>query len=374
MTAVRLSGVSKSFGQNLVLRDIDLTIADREFMVLVGPSGCGKSTLLRLIAGLETLSAGEIYLGDRQIDRLPPKSRDMAMVFQSYALYPHMSVYHNIAFGLRRQQKGNIWTQTFDRTFNRKSQQAIANRVQDVAKSLQIQNLLQRKPSELSGGQKQRVALGRAIARNPQVFLMDEPLSNLDAQLRSETRSQLVQLQHQLQTTTIYVTHDQTEAMTMGSRIAVLRGGIIQQVDTPINIYRAPANVFVAGFIGSPTMNFLPVKAHDRTLVGRHLNSPIPWQTSHQIPSDRDLILGFRPEHLQPVDSKIAHLSGTIKLVESLGSETNVIVDINGVVINAKVSPDLGFTVGDRTHWQLDLEKFHIFDGETETRLPSYQI
>lgn len=374
MAGVRLSGVSKTFGQNLVLRDIDLTIADREFMVLVGPSGCGKSTLLRLIAGLETLSAGEIYLGDRQIDRLPPKSRDMAMVFQSYALYPHMSVYQNIAFGLRRQQGGNIWTKTFNQTFNRKSQVAIANRVQDVAKSLQIQNLLQRKPSELSGGQKQRVALGRAIARNPQVFLMDEPLSNLDAQLRSETRSQLVQLQHQLQTTTIYVTHDQTEAMTMGSRIAVLRGGIVQQVDTPINIYRAPANVFVAGFIGSPTMNFLPVKAHNQTLVGEYLNIQIPWQTSHQIPSDRNLILGFRPEHLQPVSSEVAHLSGRVKLVESLGSETNVIVDINGLVINAKVSPDLIFTEGELTHWQLDLEKFHIFDGETESRLPNPQI
>jgi multiple sugar transport system ATP-binding protein len=371
MASVRLTGVSKTFGQNLVLKDIDLTINDREFMVLVGPSGCGKSTLLRLIAGLETLSSGAIYLGDergdRQIDSLPPKSRDMAMVFQSYALYPHMSVYNNIAFGLRRQQGENIWTQTF----NQNSKQAIAQRVEQVAKSLQIHNLLQRKPSELSGGQKQRVALGRAIARNPQVFLMDEPLSNLDAQLRSETRSQLVQLQHQLQTTTIYVTHDQTEAMTMGSRIAVLRGGIIQQVDTPINIYRTPANVFVAGFIGSPSMNFLPVSAQNHTLLGKYLNSSLPWQPSYQVPSDRDLILGFRPEHLQPVSSGVAHLSGRVKLVESLGSDTNVIVDINGLVVNAKVSPDLAFTEGELTHWQLDLEKFHVFDGETETRLPS---
>jgi multiple sugar transport system ATP-binding protein len=367
MASVRLAGVTKTFGSNLVLKDIDLTIADREFMVLVGPSGCGKSTLLRLIAGLETLNAGAIYLDDRQIDLLPPKSRDMAMVFQSYALYPHMSVYNNIAFGLRRQQSENIWTQIF----NQKSQQAIAKRVEQVAKSLQIHNLLERKPSELSGGQKQRVALGRAIARNPQVFLMDEPLSNLDAQLRSETRSQLVQLQHQLQTTTIYVTHDQTEAMTMGSRIAVLRGGIIQQVDTPINIYRTPANVFVAGFIGSPPMNFLPVFAQNHTLVGKYLNSSLPWQPSYQVPSDRDLILGFRPEHLQPVSSGVAHLSGRVKLVESLGSDTNVIVDINGLVINAKVSPDLAFTEGELTHWQLDLEKFHVFDGETETRLPS---
>lgn len=365
MTWLRLSGVSKTFGQTQVLRDINLTIEDREFMVLVGPSGCGKSTLLRLIAGLETLSSGEIYLGDRQIDQLPPKSRDMAMVFQSYALYPHMSVYNNIAFGLRRQQSGNLWQQRFNPLFNK----AIAQRVEQVAKSLQIQNLLHRKPSELSGGQKQRVALGRAIARNPQVFLMDEPLSNLDAQLRSETRSQLVQLQNQLQTTTIYVTHDQTEAMTMGTRITVLKGGKIQQLDTPINIYRQPANLFVAGFIGSPSMNFLPVSRENGFLWGQHLNTQIPWQTSHQIPIDQPLILGFRPEHLQPANSESAHLSGRVKLIESLGSETNLIVDIQGTVINAKVSADLTFSTDQLTHWQLDLQKFHVFDGESETRL-----
>jgi multiple sugar transport system ATP-binding protein len=371
MASVRLAGVSKTFGQNLVLRDIDLTIADREFMVLVGPSGCGKSTLLRLIAGLETLSSGAIYLGDRQIDHLPPKSRDMAMVFQSYALYPHMSVYNNIAFGLRRQQGENIWTQQF----NQKSKQAIAQRVEQVAKSLQIYNLLQRKPSELSGGQKQRVALGRAIARNPQVFLMDEPLSNLDAQLRGETRSQLVQLQNELQTTTIYVTHDQTEAMTMGTRIVVLKAGKIQQVDTPINIYRQPANVFVAGFIGSPQMNFLPVfaqnNAQNHILVSQYLNIDLSWQSSHQIPAEHPLILGFRPEQIQPSTSAAAHLSGRVKLIESLGSETNLIIDINGLIINAKVSADLTFSIGELTHWQLDLQKFHIFDGESETRLPS---
>jgi multiple sugar transport system ATP-binding protein len=366
MASVRLTGVSKTFGQNLVLKDINLTIADREFMVLVGPSGCGKSTLLRLIAGLETLSTGQIYLGDRQIDRLPPKLRDMAMVFQSYALYPHLSVFNNIAFGLRRQQGKNIWTQTFDR----KSQAVIAQQVEQVAKSLQISNLLHRRPSQLSGGQKQRVALGRAIARNPQVFLMDEPLSNLDAQLRGETRSQLVQLQHQLQTTTIYVTHDQTEAMTMGDRIAILRGGIIQQLDTPIQIYREPANVFVAGFIGSPQMNFLPVFSSSHNLVGTNLNTPIPWQTYHQIPADQPLILGFRPEHLTLTssDSENIHLAGTVKLIESLGSETNLIVDAGGITINAKISADIDVQVGQITHWQLG--KFHVFDGETEMRLP----
>lgn len=225
---------------------------DREFMVLVGPSGCGKSTLLRLIAGLEEVTDGSIYLSDRQINHLPPKVRDIAMVFQSYALYPHMTVYNNIAFGLRRQRSPKFaWLM-----MPRKQRAEIDLRVQQVAESLQISHLLNRKPKELSGGQKQRVALGRAIARNPQVFLMDEPLSNLDAQLRSDTRSQIVQLQKQLQVTTIYVTHDQVEAMTMGDRIVVLNKGDIQQVDTPLNIYRKPANQFVAGFMGSPPMNF----------------------------------------------------------------------------------------------------------------------
>ncbi len=366
MASVRLSGVCKTFGQNLVLRDIDLTIQDQEFMVLVGPSGCGKSTLLRLIAGLETLSSGAIYLDERQIDLLPPKSRDMAMVFQSYALYPHMTVFDNIAFGLRRQQGQNMWAQIF----SQKSKQAIADRVDRVAKSLQIHNLLNRKPAELSGGQKQRVALGRAIARSPQVFLMDEPLSNLDAQLRSETRIQLVQLQRDLRTTTIYVTHDQTEAMTMGTRIAVMRSGIIQQIDTPINIYQRPANIFVSGFIGSPQMNFLPVSAQNHAVVGDFLQLSLKVQTSHQIPNNHPLILGFRPEHLELVsaDADDKHLSGKIKLIESLGSETNLIVDIGGVMINAKVSADMVLTVGESTHWRLN--KFHIFDSETEMRLP----
>ncbi|WP_019498020.1 ABC transporter ATP-binding protein [Pseudanabaena sp. PCC 6802] len=364
MATVRLCGVSKAFGQHVVLKDIDLTIADREFMVLVGPSGCGKSTLLRLIAGLETVTDGSIYLGDRAIDGLPPKARDIAMVFQSYALYPHMNVYDNIAFGLRRQlNKGNTIA-----PFSPQKKAAIDRRVRQVAESLQITALLNRKPKELSGGQKQRVALGRAIARDPQVFLMDEPLSNLDAQLRYETRGQIVQLQKQLQTTTIYVTHDQTEAMTMGNRIAVLKDGKIQQVDTPLNLYRKPANQFVAGFLGSPTMNFLPVHVDaegylhsDYFAQGIELNE----LQRKAIAPDRPLILGIRPEHLQPADLQNAHLCGFVQLVEALGSETNLAIEIDDLSVNAKVSADLTYAIAEKSGWRLDVSKLYLFDRES---------
>lgn len=368
MAPVRLCDVSKAFGKNLVLQDINLTIADREFMVLVGPSGCGKSTLLRLIAGLETVSSGSIYLGERQIDRLPPKARDIAMVFQSYALYPHMTVYENIAFGLRRQQqRQSLWA--YSPNESRKRRHEIERRVRQVAVALQIETLLKRKPKELSGGQKQRVALGRAIARNPQVFLMDEPLSNLDAQLRSETRSQIVQLQASLETTTVYVTHDQTEAMTMGTRIAVLNAGKIQQVDTPIHLYRYPANCFVAGFIGSPPMNFLPVTLDSEGyLHGPHLRQPIALVGSQyqNLNPDRPLTLGIRPEHLKPADRDRAHICGGIKLVEALGAETNVLMDIDGQSFTARVSAEsvfaATFVLGEIAGWNFDCDRLYLFD------------
>jgi multiple sugar transport system ATP-binding protein len=365
MATVRLCGVSKAFGQNMVLKDIDLTIADREFMVLVGPSGCGKSTLLRLIAGLETVTSGSIYLGDRAIDGLPPKARDIAMVFQSYALYPHMNVYDNIAFGLRRHQskKRGIFN-----ALSRHDALPIERRVRQVAESLQIEALLDRKPKELSGGQKQRVALGRAIARNPQVFLMDEPLSNLDAQLRGETRGQIVQLQQKLQTTTIYVTHDQTEAMTMGHRIAVLKDGKIQQVDTPLHLYRKPANQFVASFLGSPSMNFIPAIADaDGELRSEYLAQGIALsaaQRQHIVP-EQLLTLGIRPEHVQSTDHNSAHLHGLVQLVEALGSETNVAVNVDGLYLNAKVSADLTYAIGEQSSWSLDCNKLYLFDRET---------
>ncbi|OYQ62283.1 sugar ABC transporter ATP-binding protein [Pseudanabaena sp. SR411] len=376
MAPVRLCGVTKKFGQNVVLKEIDLEVGDHEFLVLVGPSGCGKSTLLRLIAGLEEVSDGSIYLGDRQINHLPPKVRDIAMVFQSYALYPHMTVYNNIAFGLRRQRSQNSSPLAWFARTSKKQRAEIDQRVQQVAESLQISHLLTRKPKELSGGQKQRVALGRAIARNPQVFLMDEPLSNLDAQLRSDTRSQIVQLQKQLQVTTIYVTHDQVEAMTMGDRIVVLNKGDIQQVDTPLNIYRKPANQFVAGFMGSPPMNFLPVNVNgDGFLQGESLIKAIAIDELplRGIGSDRSFILGFRPEDLQPATSADAHLEGTVELVEALGSETIVLLKLQNSELRARVSADIGlehhWQIGDRSFWRFDLNKLYAFDSESGVTL-----
>jgi multiple sugar transport system ATP-binding protein len=372
MAPVRLLSVTKKFAENTVLREIDLEVADREFLVLVGPSGCGKSTLLRLIAGLEEVTEGSIYLGDRQINHLPPKVRDIAMVFQSYALYPHMTVYNNIAFGLRRQRSRNLSPLAWLSPTSKKQRSEIDQRVQQVAESLQISHLLSRKPKELSGGQKQRVALGRAIARNPQVFLMDEPLSNLDAQLRSDTRSQIVQLQKQLQVTTIYVTHDQVEAMTMGDRIVVLNKGDIQQVDTPLNIYRKPANVFVAGFMGSPPMNFLLVQVDlNGDLHGESLHRPISINelAINEIGRDRAFILGFRPEDLQPADAENAHLEGTVELVEALGSETIVLLKLANSEIRARVSADTSleyhWQIGDRSFWRFEQNKLYAFDSDS---------
>jgi multiple sugar transport system ATP-binding protein len=374
MAPVRLCGITKNFGQNTVLREIDLEVQDCEFMVLVGPSGCGKSTLLRLIAGLEEVTDGSIYLGDRQINHLPPKVRDIAMVFQSYALYPHMTVYNNIAFGLRRQRSQKLTAWFSPR--QKKQRTEIDLRVQQVAESLQISHLLDRKPKELSGGQKQRVALGRAIARNPQVFLMDEPLSNLDAQLRSDTRSQIVQLQKQLQVTTIYVTHDQVEAMTMGDRIVVLNKGDIQQVDTPLNIYRKPANQFVAGFMGSPPMNFLSVQIDaNGYLQGESLLNAIAMNelSIKEIGCDLKFTLGFRPEDLQPATADTAHIEGIVELVEALGSETIVLLRLQDRELRARVSADIGlehhWQIGDRSFWRFDLHKLYGFDADSGVTL-----
>jgi multiple sugar transport system ATP-binding protein len=369
MAPVRLCGVTKSFNGNTVLHDIDLEVGDREFMVLVGPSGCGKSTLLRLIAGLEEISDGSIYLGDRQVNHLPPKARDIAMVFQSYALYPHMTVYNNIAFGLRRQRSRQLgWWQAMQAS----QHSEIDGRVRQVAQSLQIDHLLDRKPKELSGGQKQRVALGRAIARNPQVFLMDEPLSNLDAQLRSDTRSQIVQLQKHLQVTTIYVTHDQIEAMTMGDRITVLNQGKVQQVDTPLNIYRKPANQFVAGFMGAPPMNFLPSEIDPQgNLIHDCLRQPIATRDLPiaAVGDDRQIVLGIRPEDLQPAIADQANFAGVVELVEALGSETIILLKVGDREVRARVAADVSlehhWQIGDRSFWRFDLQKLYAFDAAT---------
>ena len=378
-----------------VLRRINLTIADGEFMVLVGPSGCGKSTLLRLIAGLEVMTGGNISVGDRLINDLPPKARDIAMVFQSYALYPHMTVYDNIAFGLRRQfpdaefgkKRFAQWGENLLVGVTKKlprglryisaKERIVDERVQKVAGLLQIETLLNRLPKQLSGGQRQRVALGRAIARNPQVFLMDEPLSNLDAKLRAETRSQIVKLQHQLGITTIYVTHDQTEAMTMGDRIAIMSEGKIQQVAAPLELYNRPANRFVAEFIGSPPMNFIPVEFHAPLLI-THANFrftlPDVWGSALQKYDGQTLMLGIRPEHLILGVPATKNLPVKVDLVENLGNDTFLSVKIadpelqnpDGQTLQVRVPPDRFITIGEQLWLSLNPEKLHFFDPKTE--------
>nr|WP_277881272.1 ABC transporter ATP-binding protein [Leptolyngbya sp. FACHB-321] len=413
-----------------VLRAINLTIEDGEFMVLVGPSGCGKSTLLRLIAGLEELTGGNIYVGDRLVNNLAPKERDIAMVFQNYALYPHMTVYENLAFGLRRtklgsresgvrngelegrrQEEGNerstqnlklitqnssphtshltphtslpVWAENLLIETTRKlpkglrfrsaRERSIDQQVRSVAQILQIEPLLHRLPKQLSGGQKQRVALGRAMARNPQVFLMDEPLSNLDAKLRAETRSQIVKLQRQLGTTTIYVTHDQTEAMTMGDRIAVMNAGQIQQIASPLELYNHPANRFVAEFIGSPPMNFLPVQFKAPLLITHsqfRLTLPEAWETALKPYDGQTLTLGIRPEHLNIGAAAPKNLPVQVELVEALGSETYLAVRFVGAsdetaLLQARIEPDRAIKLGEELWLSISADKIHFFDQTT---------
>ena len=377
-----------------VLRRINLTVKDGEFMVLVGPSGCGKSTLLRLIAGLESATAGTIRVGDRPVNHLPPKQRDIAMVFQSYALYPHMTVYENLAFGLRRSQPTLLdgqpkpeWTQRFPlenglvaatRSFPKglrywsKKERQIDHRVRVVAQMLQLDPLLDRLPKQLSGGQKQRVALGRAMARNPQVFLMDEPLSNLDAKLRTETRARIVDLQRKLGTTTIYVTHDQTEAMTMGDRIAVLNGGQIQQIATPLELYQHPANEFVAAFIGSPPMNFLDVQVQAPLLISHpqfRLTLPEPWEGVLRSHDRCTLRLGIRPEHLTLSAPAPKNLSVHVERVEALGAETYISArlqeDRDVPPLQVRIDSDHRVVPGDQLWLAIVPDKIHLFDPAT---------
>ncbi|MBE9121120.1 ATP-binding cassette domain-containing protein [Tychonema sp. LEGE 07199] len=443
---------------NSVLRRINLTVEDGEFMVLVGPSGCGKSTLLRSIAGLEVLTAGNIWIGDRLLNDLPPKDRNIAMVFQNYALYPHLTVYDNLAFGLRRSQKeegrgkkeegrgkkeegrrkreegrgkkeegrGKKEEETKTETEAEKSslvqaekiknklkevidylasntlnkeqiytlaedflvgatrklppglryfserEKAVGKRVRAVAQLLQIEPLLNRLPKQLSGGQKQRVALGRAMARNPEVFLMDEPLSNLDAKLRAQTRSQIVQLQRQLGTTTIYVTHDQTEAMTMGDRIAIMNAGQLQQIAQPLELYNKPANLFVAEFIGSPPMNFLSVQFSAPLLISHpqfRFTLPDVWAKNLQQYDGRKLILGIRPEHLSIHPPATKNLSVQVEIVEALGHETYLrvcLTDAPAVRMQVRVPPERSVRVGEELWLAVAHDKIHLFDPDTE--------
>ncbi|ESA32576.1 carbohydrate abc transporter atp-binding cut1 family [Leptolyngbya sp. Heron Island J] len=409
MAEVVIDNVYKTFPRQssdakpaTVLKRIHLNVEDGEFMVLVGPSGCGKSTLLRLMAGLESVTGGTITIGKQRVNDLPPKQRDVAMVFQSYALYPHLSVYDNLAFGLRRTASNlppiTRWQQAlFGITrllppgfhYWPEREQAISKRVKTIAEILQITPLLKRLPRQLSGGQKQRVALGRAMARNPQVFLMDEPLSNLDAKLRTETRAQIVALQRQLGTTTIYVTHDQVEAMTMGDRIAVMHQGVIQQIAAPLELYRAPVNQFVAAFIGSPPMNFLTVQVQaPLTLVHPAFRVTLPshWEPILSPYHDRSLTLGIRPEHLRLTVPAPKHLEVTVQRVEALGSETYLTVGLNAPSSPAGLSDDPMLLVrldgmidnpprpDDQLTLGIRVEHIHLFDsdtGETIVKAPS---
>jgi len=366
MASIKFDHVWKRFGEVSVLKDLDIDIPDQEFLVLVGPSGCGKSTALRCLAGLEEITDGNIMIGDRIVNDVPPKDRDIAMVFQSYALYPHMSVYDNMAFGLKL----------------RKTPKAeIDKRVKEAAEMLGIGHLLDRKPKALSGGQRQRVALGRAIVRNPAVFLMDEPLSNLDAKLRVQTRSEISKLHQRLKTTFIYVTHDQTEAMTMGTRIAVMKDGILQQLDTPQTLYDHPANMFVAGFIGSPAMNFFEAKL-DRGTGGAVVDFgtfqlPVPPTQTEQIGAHigKSVYFGIRPEDIHDAHyvprgtDDAAQFSANVTVVEPLGSEVYAYVENGGKEMVSRLDPRTGARVGQKVDLVADMGKMHIFDRETEKAL-----
>jgi len=366
-----------------VLRALDLAIADGEFLVLVGPSGCGKSTLLRLLAGLDTPTSGTIHVGGRDVTGLRPSRRDVAMVFQSYALYPHLTVADNLSFGLRRSRHrsaphqlqdalhrlGRRWPAPLRLPSLREA--AIERRVNEVARMLELEPLLARLPKELSGGQKQRVALGRAIAREPAVFLMDEPLSNLDAKLRTGTRAQITALQRQLGTTTLYVTHDQVEAMTMGHRIAVLNGGRLQQLGTPMELYQWPANLFVAQFIGSPPMNLLPVQivaAGQLLLAGQRLLLEGPLEAHSAAHVGGSFTAGLRPEHLKLAPATNRNLAAEVSHIEALGHEqllTCRLAEGDHLVL-VRADPEMAVAVGQSVHLEVDPHGWRLFDQAGE--------
>ncbi len=366
MASVSFRNVYKRYAGDVVaVKNLNIEVADKEFLVLVGPSGCGKSTSLRMLAGLEEISEGEILIGERVVNNVAPKDRDIAMVFQSYALYPHMSVYDNMAFGLRLRKT---------------PKQVIDQRVRETAKSLGIEQLLDRKPRQLSGGQRQRVAVGRAIVREPAVFLMDEPLSNLDAKLRVEARAFISKLHQRLGTTFIYVTHDQIEAITMGTRIAVLNAGELQQIDTPQNLYSHPANTFVAGFIGSPSMNFFDgtVMEGDGKLwidTGTFRVPVAPQRNELYRPYvGKPVIMGIRPEDIhdpqyQPANIVPAAIDANIDVVEQMGHEKVIYLEESGKTFLARMDPRSTASVGQRMQVVVNTANIHLFDAQTEKAL-----
>ncbi|MBV8110319.1 MAG: sn-glycerol-3-phosphate ABC transporter ATP-binding protein UgpC [Hyphomicrobiales bacterium] len=363
MAAVVLTNVHKAYGHVVAVKDINLDIKDREFVVLVGPSGCGKSTTLRMIAGLEEISGGTIAIGGRVVNHLQPKDRDIAMVFQNYALYQHMSVRDNLAFGLRNR---------------RVAEAEIGAAIGRAARILSIEPLLDRRPRQLSGGQQQRVALGRCIVRNPKVFLFDEPLSNLDAQLRAQMRLELKELRQRVPTTSIFVTHDQTEAMTLGDRIVVMKEGLVQQVGTPLELYRRPANRFVASFIGSPSMNFITAdvtaEADHFLLACRGWQFRLPITRFPDLGSrvGRSVCIGIRPQHIRlgaPVNANQIAFKGTVMVTEQLGDEQLLAVRLGGTEIRiAGVDPDLTLPAGSAIEAAVATDNLHLFDDLEETR------
>jgi multiple sugar transport system ATP-binding protein len=356
MATVEFAGIEKRFGEVEVLRDLSLEIADHEFMVLVGPSGSGKSTALRLVAGLDQPSAGEIRIGGKRVNELPPKDRDIAMVFQNYALYPHMTVRENLGFGLRMRKT---------------PRPEIERRVAEAARMLALGELLGRLPKQLSGGQRQRVAVGRAVVRQPTAFLFDEPLSNLDAKLRLETRAEIVALHAQLGTTTLYVTHDQVEAMTMGQRLAVLHRGRLQQLGTPLEVYERPANLFVAGFIGTPPMNLIPARAiRDGAAVealGVEIALPADLAAALRRAAVSDVVIGIRPESLGAGNDNA--LTARIELAEALGHETLVHAHVGDIRLTAKLPPGRRYLPGEELRLSVDSSAIHLFDAKTELRI-----
>jgi len=349
MGKVILEGLTKKFGNVVAVNNVNLEIKDGSFMVLLGPSGCGKTTILRLIAGLEKPTEGRIYIDDRDVTELSPKDRDIAMVFQTYSLYPHMTVYENIAFPLR---------------IRRIKKDELDRRVREVADMLGLSEMLHKKPRELSGGQRQRVAMGRAIIRKPRVFLFDEPLSNLDAKLRIQMRAELSRLHKQLGITSIYVTHDQVEAMTLGDEIAVINKGEIQAVGEPLEIYKKPNNIFVAGFIGAPPMNIINGEIKDSEFISDKLRV----QLSNP-PIQGDCTIGIRPEHVEVVEGD--GIEGTVEVVEAVGSESILYVDSGGKRIVIKTLKSGPFKIGDKVHFRFLPDKIHYFSPDTGLRIES---
>jgi multiple sugar transport system ATP-binding protein len=364
MANVELKNISKTYPGNVrAVDNVNITIQDKEFVVLVGPSGCGKTTILRMIAGLEDITSGELFIDGHLMNEIPPKNRDIAMVFQNYALYPHMTVYQNMSFGLK---------------IRKHSKEEIRNRVQEAAQILNIEKLLDRRPAALSGGQRQRVAVGRAIVRKPKVFLFDEPLSNLDAKLRVQMRTEIAALHNRLQATMIYVTHDQVEAMTMGDRIVIIKDGLVHQIGAPLELYNFPKNKFVAGFIGSPPINIIAAEVKKENgkirIDAGDFQIQIPNELAENLKpyAGKKLLVGIRPEDLeyQPAAEEKNNIKAVVQVIEPLGAEIHLHVGTNSHQFIARVSPKWEFRLGNEIHLKPDPSKIKFFDTESEERIP----